>query len=96
MSSITSSPAVKVAGDKVQLEGKRALVLASNAYQGAGALIVPLINADKLSVAQVNRVEALNKAAVRLLEGSDKGLSLAGRAAGIFSIADELTRIAGR
>lgn len=96
VTSITSSPAVKVAGDKVQLEGKRGLVLASNAYQGAGALIVPLINADKLSAAQVDRVETLNKAAVRLLSGADTGLSIASRAAGVFSIADELTRIAGR
>lgn len=95
-SNIITSPAVSVVGDKVQLEGKRALVIASNAYQGAGALVVPLINEDKLTPAQVDRVEKLNAQAVALLAGTDKALSLAERAAGILSISDELTRIAGR
>ena len=90
------SSTVSVVGDKVQLEGKRGLILASNAYQAAGALVVPLINADKLSPAQVDRVEKLNAQAVALLSGAERGLSIAQRAAGVFAVADELTRIAGK
>lgn len=93
------TPAVTVAtavAGKVQLEGKRGLIFASNAYQAAGAIVVPLIRADKLTSPQVDRVEALNRTAVALLAGTDKALSLADRAAGVFKVADELYRLAGR
>jgi hypothetical protein len=92
----TVSSTVSVVNDKVQLEGKRALILASNAYQAAGALVVPLINADKLTPAQVDRVEALNAMATRALAGSERGLSIAQRAAQVFAAADELTSLAGK
>lgn len=93
---VASAPVATAVAGKVQLEGKRALILASNTYQAAGAIVVPLIKADRLTSAQVDRVEALNRQATRLLSGADAGLSLADRAAGIFTIADELFRFAGR
>ncbi len=91
-----SSPAVQVVNGKVQLEGKRGLILASNAYQGASALLVPLINADRLSPATVDRIDVLNKRVAALLAGTDRALTLAQRTAAIFGITDELNRIGGQ
>ncbi len=96
VTSLVSSPSVVVVNGKVQLEGKRGLILASNAYQGASAVLVPLINADKLSPATVNRVDGLNKKAAALLAGTDRTLTLAQRTAAILGVADELSQIGGK
>lgn len=93
---VSAAKPAAVVSDKVVLEGKRGLILASNAYQAAGAVIVPLIDADKLTAAQVARVSQLNQRVADLLRGTEAGLTLAERAAGVLNAADELNRMAGR
>lgn len=83
-------------GDKVVIEGKRSLILASNAYQAAGAIVVPLIDADKLTREQVQFVADTNRKVADLLRGADTGLSLAERAAAIFNHASALEGLARR
>jgi hypothetical protein len=95
VASVATSTVQVVAG-KVTLEGKRGLIFASNAYQAAAAIVVPLIRNRKLTPAQVDQVERLNEQAAAFLSGADRTLSLAQRSAGIFSIADRLYRLAGK
>jgi hypothetical protein len=96
LATAANSPTVQVINGKVQLEGKRGLALASNAYQGASALLVPLIDADKLSPATVDRIDVLHHKVAALLAGTDKTLTLAQRTAEIFGMTDELNRIGGQ
>lgn len=80
-------------GDKVVLEGTRGLILANNAYQGATALIAVPVRAKKFSNDQLDMIEKLNDRALALLQGADKTLSIAERAASIMLIANQLNSI---
>ncbi len=91
-----SSAAVRVVAGKVTLEGKRGLIFASNAYQAAAAVVVPLIRARKVTPATVDTIEKLNAQASAFLAGTDRTLTLAQRSAGIFSIADRLLGLVGK
>lgn len=93
--SVSASTApVQVIAGKVTLEGKRGLIFASNAYQASAAIVVPLIRAGVFTSAQVDTIEKLNEQAAAFLSGADRSLTLAQRAAGIFSIADRLLKLA--
>lgn len=95
-SETSASVPVQVIAGKVTLEGKRGLIFASNAYQAASAIVVPLIGSRRLTPAQVDLVEKLNEQAAALLRGTDGALTIAQRSAGLFAIADRLYRLAGR
>lgn len=96
VSDLISSPAATVVGDKVTLEATRGLVIAHNAYQGATAVVTPLVQAGVFNRDQLLKIKALNDRAKALLEGADTTLTAAQRTAGVLSIVDELNRIAGR
>lgn len=87
-----AKPAATV-GDKVVLEGTRGLILANNAYQGATALLIPVVKSKKLSSTQLDMIEKLNDRALALLEGADSTLSVAERAASLMLIANQLNSI---
>lgn len=90
-----ATPAAAVS-DKVVLEGTRGLVLAHNAYQGAEAIVAPLIRARVLTPAQVDRVEAINNEAERLFSQAHDVKSASTNAAKIFNLANELNKLAGK
>lgn len=90
------SPSVHATGDKVILNGTRALILANNAYQGAALSVAPFVAAKRFTPSDVNRIEKLNDRALQLLQEGDAGMTVAQRAAGVFAIADELTRLTGK
>jgi hypothetical protein len=101
----TVSPSVSTTGDKVVLEGTRALVLANNAYQAAANGLAPFVAARRFSPDQVNQIERYNNCANALLQGDDatastacgmtvtKALTAADRAAKVFAIADQFSRM---
>lgn len=90
-----SKPAA-TAGDKVVLEGTRGLILAHNAFQGANALVVPLVRSGRLSAAQVDRYEAALNRVEQIAPQAHSTLSAADRATELLNIADEFNRMAGR
>lgn len=83
-------------GDKVVLEGTRGLILAHNAFQGANALVIPLVRSGRLSSAQVDRYEQALNRVEQIAPQARSGLSAADRATEMFNFADELNRMAGR
>lgn len=83
-------------GDKIVLEGTRGLVLANNAYQGASAALVPLINNGKLSREQLLRVRDIDNRIYVLLVAGGNGKTQAQRVAETLNLVDELNRIAGK
>lgn len=91
---VSASNPAEAVGDKVLLEGTRALVLAHNAYQGATAVVTPLVRQDVFNATQLDMIETLSNQAVALLEGADGTLSEAERASGVFTIASQLNSIA--
>lgn len=93
---LITRPVATAVGDKVTLEATRGLIVAHNAYQGATAVLVPLVQAGAFTPEQLTRIKALNDRAKDLLGGADATLSAAERTAGILSIVDELNRISGR
>jgi hypothetical protein len=88
-----AKPAAAV-GDKVVLEGTRGLILAHNAFQGALAIVTPLIRARILTSGQVDMVEVLVNQAERLFDGADASLTVAQRAASLMLLANQMTTIA--
>ena len=89
-------PVARAAGGTVTLEGTRALVIAHNAYQGAAAALVPLVEAGAFDAGQLARIRALSDRAAALLDGADSTLTAAERAARVLTVVDQLNRIAGR
>lgn len=87
-----TKPAAAVS-DKVVLEGTRGLILANNAYQGAVALIKVPVQAKAFTPGQLDMIEHLNDQALALLEGADKTLTVAERAASLMLIANQLNSI---
>jgi hypothetical protein len=92
---ISTAP-IQVVSDQVVLQGTRGLILAHNAYQGAAAIVAPLVRSKQLSPATVDRIEVLNEKARVLFTGADKAQSLADRTAGLLEIANELLKIGGK
>lgn len=90
-----ATPAAAV-GDKVVLEGTRGLILAHNAYQGAAAVVAPLIRARVLTSAQVDRVERINNEAESLFNKAHDAKTSAQDAARIMNLANELSTLAGK
>jgi hypothetical protein len=90
------SPAASAGADRVVLEGTRGLVLANNAYQGASAALVPLINNGKLTRDQLLRVRDIDNQVYGLLTKADSGLTEAQRVAKALNLVDELNRMAGK
>lgn len=102
------APAVTKTGDKVILEGTRSLVLANNAYQAAANGLAPFVRDKRFTPAQVDQIERYNNCANALLQGDDatassacgvqvgKALTVADRAARVFAIADEFSRMVGK
>jgi hypothetical protein len=82
--------------DKVVLEGTRSLLLAHNAYQGAEAVLTPLVNAGTIPRSQLERIRTINNLIIGLLEAGNAGQSAGVRAAQIFNLVGELNLIAGR
>jgi hypothetical protein len=102
------SPSVQTSGDKVVIEGTRALVLANNAYQAAANGVAPFVAAKRFTPAQVDQIERYNNCANALLQGDDaaatqacgttagKVITTADRAASVFAIADQLLKLKGQ
>lgn len=90
------SPAASAGADRVVLEGTRGLVLANNAYQGASAALVPLVNSGKLTREQLLRIRDIDNQVYGLLTKADSGLTEAQRVAKALNLVDELNRIAGK
>jgi hypothetical protein len=102
------SPSVKTTGDTVVIEGTRGLILANNAYQVAANGIAPFVAAKRFSPDQVDRIEKASNCANALLQGDDataaascgtqvgSALTAADRAAKVFAIADEFSRLTGK
>lgn len=88
-----TAPAAAV-GNKVVIEGTRSLILAHNAYQGAVAVVTPLVNADAFDANQLTMIQSLSDNAVKLLDGADATLTEAQRAAAVFTIASQLNQVA--
>ncbi len=93
---LITAPGVQATGDKVVLEGKRGFLLAVNAYQGAANALAPVVAAKRLSPETVNQIEALNERARILIEKGEDGIELADSTAGLLSIADEFSKLAGK
>ncbi|MDQ3024169.1 MAG: hypothetical protein M3R04_07290 [bacterium] len=93
---LITKPGVVAQGDKVVLEGKRAFLLAVNAYQGAANALAPVVASKRLDAATVNQIEALNERAHTLIGKGEDGIELADSTAGLFAIADEFSAIAGK
>jgi hypothetical protein len=83
----------KSVGDTVVLEGKRALVLAHNAYQGTAMIAYQLIEADKLPPSRVDQIEAANAKILVLLDDAETHLSDAERAVAVLNATSELAAL---
>jgi hypothetical protein len=83
-------------GDKVVLEGTRALILAHNGYQAAAASAAAFIRSDRATPAQVDAIEAADKQVYYYLDGAGRALPIAERAAGIFNAQNRVLAALGR
>lgn len=91
-----SGPAVEAKAGRVSIEGRRALILAANAYQAAASAAAIAVKAGAFDKAALIRLSALNDRALTLLESGAAGMADVERAAALFAIADEISRIGGK
>lgn len=96
LSAVSALQPASAAGDKVVLEGTRALILAHNAFQGAAAAAAPLIRSGAMSREQVDLAEDITNRAEMLFATAGGGLSEAQRAAAILNLADQMNKLAGK
>lgn len=90
------APHVQTAGNKVVMEGTRALIIAHNAYQFVGRTAAAAIRTGKVPPATVDRIEKLNDRAGAILEGGGAAQNAASRAAELLAITDEMQRLIGK
>ena len=96
LAAVTAIAPISSAGDKVVLEGTRALILAHNAYQAAAEAGVLAVKSGKLSPAQLDALSKANDRALALLGDASSGISAADKAAGIFAAVNDMNKAMGR
>ena len=96
--SLPSTEQAQAVGDKVVLEGARYFLVAQDGYQAAANSTATLIRNGifKPNEGQKLMLTSLNDNALKLIEGTDKTLTIAQRAAGLITIAGQINSIIGR
>lgn len=93
---IPAPQAATPAGDSVIISATQALIVANNAYQGANAVARVAVASRQLDGAQLDRLAALDKRILFLLEKGEKGQSLASRAAEVLNLVPQMRALIGR
>ncbi len=85
-----------VSANSVTLTGIDALSKAADAYAGVTLLAEKVVRQDVLNPTQLRMLRVLNNQAIDLLDGADRSLTSAQRAAGVFLIITQMHSILGR
>ena len=93
---VSAAAPVVASGDAVVLDGTKALAVAADAYAGIADSLTIAVKAGQFSTTQLTMIKTLNNTALSLLQGSDKTLTVAQRAAGVMLIVTQLHSILGK